>query len=1114
MKNINKNAVQALWVDGKAFLAHKAIESFSMGQGDFTIEVSFICNEVRDCLFYAQEQGFAFGIRNGLLYFELDGMGSITQKEGVAIVTDVLLSAAVSCREGKLSLYLEGLPIADQVETTSEATKNSGTYEIGKGLVGYIVELRLRSCGMTDQEILSDNGMGLTECEAIEFWTDFTSVQYRDKSHNALGLSTTQGIVKCVNVTSCTSLELQGGFVTMAKKSYGEAYTLLFKIYPQLESYTKMYAYSAVGADGTIFSIGVESDSEGDKQIFVENGGVVYQGNSALPLMAWTDIGLRVENGNAQLYIDGVRQLEFVFSGKLDNITSIIGIKPFEKKIVCKDGFWGYLDYFAEFNCALSEEKIAYYAEEQPYIFDESISSLYAFYCGDPIDLLTGNMLLSIGSGKAVFEKELNNMSAPIGMDLRVPQEVCAEWQELSEYEQWAMTTAMDMVRDTYSQSMGLAMPEGMVPIEQTATKQIGQHYEEEIKEVTTVWTPENQDAKSNKFISGSLSGGTGGVGVAVAGVTVMGGAGAAAVGGAVTTKFTTMGTAAVAAVGGVGAIGGTLIGVRRNLGEDVAIAKKKMPKNDRAEIEIVSILFNHCGDPTKGSIHFHSDAELKEPSSMKYYFDGNEDDINMLLILSELGEKLKVILEIRNKSTAQFSSTLYMTSDVRFSKGNVNVVLEPGETKEFALELELKDRSILGDMAEVELVHFQFSIGVNQTLVDINQRYAYVYLLKNVPIKPWDIHRDSAYDNDVKDYPSLVFLYTFVAEEKDVNLQLGEIKEEFNKILNKIYDGGELEYISDSIYTVRYNQFKLRDFLISVKNKKEATKVNCTDCANIVSLIATVLGIKMNMNLIYGYQGYDCNPIMLIPSNEWSDDIGFSYHQVAFYTKEERFSNDAKIYDLCLKIDAGDYPGQMEELEEKHPFLSGGYKAYQSDDIIVQIPKRYTAEYYLERLIESGQEAAFTSKQISTVFWTGLQPAPNDLYTELMQQYIQSYGLDDEKYTVEISQLEVQQSLLLELGLETKSESFYGYDWSAPDGMRVTWFRNAEHLPAGEYLASVLMRFSCRLTEKEAPELGERVFYGPDLLITYFEGSAYAINCKDMEKAEEMAHNLKSSMI
>lgn len=1110
MKNINKNAVQALWVDGKAFLTHKVIDNFSMGQGDFTIEVSFICNDMRDCLFYAQEQGFAFGIRNGLLYFELDGLGSITQKEGVAIVTNVLLSAAVSCREGKLSLYLEGLPIADQVETTSKATKNSGTYEIGKGLKGYIVELRLRSCGMTDQEILSDNGMGLSDCESIEFWSDFTSMQYRDKSHNALGLSTMQGSVKCVNVTSCTSLELQGGYVTMAKKSYGEAYSLLFKIYPQLESYTKMYVYSVVGADGTIFSIGVESDSEGDKQIFVENGGVVYQGNSALPLMAWTDIGLRVENGNAQLYIDGVRKLEFAFTGKLDNITSIIGVKPFEKKIVCKNGFWGYLDYFAEFDCALSEEKIAYYAEEQPYIFDESISSLYAFYCGDPIDLLTGNMLLSIGSGKAIFEKELNNLSAPIGMDLRVPQEVCAEWQELSEYEQWATTTAMDMVRDTYSQSMGFVMPEGVVPIEQTATKLIRLHFSEEIQEVKTVWTPENQDAKSNKFIGGSLSGGTGGVGVAVAGVVVMGGAGAAAAGGSAITKYMTMGIAAIGIVGGAIFIGEIVLQIKKKLEEDETNAKKKIPNNDDGDLQLISVCCNHDGNPETGSIHFHSDAELTKPDSMEY-IRGEDFSIDLLLIASKL-EYVIAECKLFNNSKEQISgifgisSGCFLSEDEEFS-------VAPKSYVTVNIKLTLRG-PMRNNLAEYNEDTWEFSFG-EETMCTCQ---ANIYCQQNVPIEPWTSHINEGYDKKIKTYPSLVFMKNmiFALEKRQIN--------EINDYMNNLFESNILRYMPSSEGYVKYLYiFCIREFNKALESRgTDVVDVNCTVLANIVCLTEAQLGHEKRMTLIQPIleeEEFAINPLIFLGYDcGWFSFGSFAYHQIAFssVTNNNEFSKDAKIYDLTAKIDKGPNPSQQQD-KGKIPFLSGGYQARETGSLQIKIQEPYYGEYYLERFVKNNESASYFDSNMKAELDVGtveLSRQPNEIYTYLMERYMRNYELNNEEYAVEMPQPEVNSLLLQKMGLEKSLEDQYECKWSAPDGMRVTWFRNAEHLPAGEYLASVLMRFPCRLTEKEVPELGERVFYGPDLLITYFEGSAYLIECKNIEKTEEMAHNLKGSMI
>ena len=306
MKNINKNAVQAISLDGKVYLAHKSVENFSLGAGDFTVEVLFICNSITDCCFYTQEQGFEFGIKGRCLYFELEGVGSIKQSEEIALETDALYFAAVSCKDGALSLYFEGFPVAGITEVKSVSAENTGNYFIGKGLDGYIVELRLRSCGMTDQEILQDCGMGLRDCDSIEFWTDFTAVQYKDKSSNALPLWTNEGIVVGVNASSCTQLASNGGFATITKQSYTSGYTLLFKIFPRLENNNIMYIYSVVSSEGqTVFSVGLQSDDGGYKHIFVEHNGASYLGESTLPLAQWVDVALRIESTEARVYIDG-----------------------------------------------------------------------------------------------------------------------------------------------------------------------------------------------------------------------------------------------------------------------------------------------------------------------------------------------------------------------------------------------------------------------------------------------------------------------------------------------------------------------------------------------------------------------------------------------------------------------------------------------------------------------------------------------------------------------------------------------------------------------------------------------------------------------------------------
>lgn len=1109
MKNINKNAVQAISLDGKAYLAHKSFENFSVGAGDFTIEVLFICSSISDCFFYAQEQGFEFGIKEGCLYFQLEGFGSIEQNEGITLEPDALYFAAVSCKDGALSLYFQGLPVAETIEVKRTDTVNTGKYLIGKGLDGYIVEVRMRSCGMIDQEILSDCGMGLRDCDSIEFWSDFTTVQYKDKSSNALSLWTNDGIILCANVTSCMQLSSNGGFATIIKQSYEKGYTLLFKIFPKLENNNIMYVYSAVSSEGrAVFSVGLQSDEGGYKHVFVEHNGASYLGKSPLQLGQWIDVALRIESAEAKVYIDGIDEMTFPFTGDLINVTAMIGVKPFTKKINFKNSFNGYLDYFAEFECALDPDKIDFYAEEQPYIFDDSIRTLYAFYCGEPIDLTSGCTMFKVGQSKALFEKNLNPLDVPTGMDLRVPHEICAEWKELSEYEQWATTAAMDMVRETYSQSMGLTVPEGMVPIEQTATKQIRQIFEEEIYEAKTVCPPEKEEEKALSFIAGALPIAIGGLGMAVAlgGATAV--AGTAAIG-------TIMNIKTVKAVKSVLIVSGVVATLAVTLTIIENDSKKEKPEDKNGVLKLVSVCCNHDGDPKNGSIHFHSDDKLLSPVSMVYTVTNNFS-IDMLLVTTQI-ESLCVKCVLSNTSDKTVTGIFGLKCQVFRAFIEQEVTIPPLSSIPVTLCIQLKNKEY-NALAKYLQDGWQFFFN------ELVMCYctANVYLQKDLPVEPWESHIREPYCSDIKEYPSLFFIKKMILipetpQKSGKQMHYVKLndrtKELFNNILNKLYNSGILEYDYETHYTTfSMCGFRILQFLVALGG--ESVRVNCTDCANITSLIAAQLGIKMDMNLILGIEGFVCNQIMSIPNAEWHDEA-FSYHQVAFYSEGGNFNKNAEIYDLSLKIDAGRCPSARFNYDEKEEFLSGGYNAYELEGFKIEPVEPYYKQYYLERLVQYGQIADFTSKQVHTQLFLDMQVGePDELYTILMQHYIQSYKLEDQKYADEISQSAEQPLILQKIGLEAKRESHYKCEWSAPDGWKVTWFRNADHLPAGKYLASILMRYSCRLTEKEAPELGERVFYGPDLLITYFEGSAYSINCKDMEKAGIIARKLQNNMV
>ncbi len=850
MKNINKNAVHAIELSKGSYLAHKSIGDFTMGKMEFTIEISFICNDVSDCLLYAQEQGFQFGIRNGLLYFEQEGVGRITQKEEVVIEPNILYFAAASCKENVLSLYLEGLPIADKIDVKTEAAANDGNYVIGKGLNGYIAELRLRSCGMEDREILKDNGNGLEECESVEFWGDFSTVQYKDKSPNALPLWTNEGMVTCVNVACCTKISANGGFITMAKNSYTSGYTLLFKMFPQIEANNKMYVYSLTTEEDTAFAIGLDSDDNGDKYIFVEHNGEVFSNKSILPIGSWVDVGLCIEEAEARLYVDGIKQLTFAFNGGLNQTRAFIGIEPFQNKVNYDNSFFGYLDYFAEFECVLDEDNIIFYSEEQPYVFDNSIRTLYSFYCGEPIDLKSGNTVLKVGESRALFEKGLNPLSAPIGMDLRVSTKVCDEWGKLSEEEQWA-TTAMNIVREVYAGSVGLIPAAGNLPIEQVATTQIRLSYESVINEVKKVWKVADGKHEIADLIGASLRKGIGGL--------------AAAVSGAAKTAKKMFSEKAMEILAGILIVGGTALAIGGAAYLIYKACNQDRPENKKGDLKLISICCNHQGEPHLGSIHFHSDADLTLPDTMTYKnpsVDDLSDEMSMdMLIIPRMltDRKVRAIIRVKNMSKEEYRGRLKVNSNGLFEETATeeDIVLAPSEEMDVDLSLRLRiDEDNSGKYVDEIFQFYYTKSGQDFFMQKCNVA---VYMQSKLPIEPWKTEVGTDYDQANKEYPSLVFIKNIIFSSKNRVTDIDDI-------MNTLFDSNKLRYNYNEKFTSDYNMFKLIKFNNVIKDNN-SVEVNCVDCANIVSLIAAEIGKKMKLKMICGYndfdKGFDLNPII-----------------------------------------------------------------------------------------------------------------------------------------------------------------------------------------------------------------------------------------------------------
>jgi hypothetical protein len=92
-----------------------------------------------------------------------------------------------------------------------------------------------------------------------------------------------------------------------------------------------------------------------------------------------------------------------------------------------------------------------------------------------------------------------------------------------------------------------------------------------------------------------------------------------------------------------------------------------------------------------------------------------------------------------------------------------------------------------------------------------------------------------------------------------------------------------------------------------------QGSKVNCTDCASIVTAFANSLGCNVFASTMQpsGGGGFACNMIQAIGYSTWAFPFGttsggFSYHEVA-WTGAGSFTD--VLYDACLKLDTGTNP-------------------------------------------------------------------------------------------------------------------------------------------------------------------------------------------------------------
>jgi concanavalin A-like lectin/glucanase superfamily protein len=242
-----------------------------------------------------------------------------------------------------------------------------------------------------------------------------------------------------------------------------------------------------------------------------------------------------------------------------------------------------------------------------------------------------------------------------------------------------------------------------------------------------------------------------------------------------------------------------------------------------------------------------------------------------------------------------------------------VTVVFGAGNTATVTLNLDHHQLAASGVQAQNVAFTWQYQIGSSAwTTIGISNHRIYVLLAR--PMSPWVQGANPAEKQlpwtDLLDYACL---WAYGTTTPDAAIQA--ITRRVNRSLNLTYDdpGGGRTFYTDNAMPNNFLATEFIDFLKTGGGR--GNRVNCTDCATIVTSLVNILGTNvfastMSDTPLPGTHGFACNKILAIgTTTNWAVPFGrgFSYHEVVWTGGGSSLTD--KIYDACLQVDTSSNP-------------------------------------------------------------------------------------------------------------------------------------------------------------------------------------------------------------
>lgn len=415
-----------------------------------------------------QEGIFELGMENGAVYFSSPALGRVESDPLAQALVDNEWNRTDVVFDGTdLKLYLQGI-LSGEAAAVKKSLPQSDTVSLWQmGLMnGYLQETSLYAKALTGEEVLKSQFAPVVAAGSAEIFIDFDSFVPVDTGHHSLPVRMT-GRCDTVNLAQGLKPGERGCAFPVGSSDVNpggdtlSTFTLLVKCYPErgCEAGDTCLVANGRQGDGLLVELGL---SQSQTTPFFQMCGQRFKGSVPLTPDSWNDVAVTVSDSAVKLYIDG----KDAGGGTLTNpACRVDGGELTFGNLLGQDrsfqsGFQGWIDSVAVFSKALTAEKLSGYADIAPFLFDDKLKALWAFYEDEGMEMIQNGIVSYAGGAKVELSENTVRDRTPLPLVFAMPDTPSGA----DDVVKWQARTTAEAVCDSIQSVTGLAPVSGGFP--------------------------------------------------------------------------------------------------------------------------------------------------------------------------------------------------------------------------------------------------------------------------------------------------------------------------------------------------------------------------------------------------------------------------------------------------------------------------------------------------------------------------------------------------------------------------------------------------------------------------------------------------------------------------